>query len=1240
MAPSLFRVVLEKIRETRQYRQMRLSTTRRSCLSCALVGWQVSFFPHIATFKRCSNFEMPHLVNSFNARGSTNTDLVADPNFQHYHSRRSSSFDYSRSSTFEPNPVFKVAEATTLEDQTSRSPNCVCVLDVPLYISVPRKISRPKSRQTSSRLGEAQKASALLSPITVTISPSSIGTTDSSNCNPHSGSADSDLGAVGETSTDYSSSGYYNVIHKSFDPTHRICTDRHHLLNHTNTSAGFEKPVKDHASREGAGALQLINTTRQGSHSCAHKKVPTTALVNGQRIVGLVGNNNNYNYNSTPARNHNPGLHHLQTQSQSQGSHYFSPGQSHANSSNTNNMPIPSPHASLNDLLNAQSSSPTRAQSSSSKNPSPGRDGGDVKVDVNMNVAAVNIMSSKLQQHQAKMKIPTSISISHRRRSTGENMGEQYAALQQTGSGNMMPPRPIPKNSGQVGGGSGGNIGIGGSSSQRVAPLTSVSPPQTRDPNHFFAPNQHNNHQRVLSCGAVPSAMQQQPETIVSPTNKTATTAINPFDDPAIIGDLTTPVLLTHQRSYDPSSQLPNPLTQANRTNSTGSMRDIVNGKSSDSNSPTAAQVSSTTATTAPAPAVTAPIPTSKSADANPFSQFDPLSDDNTSARNTLASASGGTMTMNSSLRSGYSSPPLPQADGQQLYLDTASLADIAAQLATLKPQKVEVSEEEKQLESKRNHIITLGGKPKESTGTNKTHRRFLSHQFKRKTQEDGIANEDGTGSAHSQGHRRTLSLNDSKDESGRGHRRALSGSFSFKKDDHGNGEKDGGRRSNPGSRPMTPTSKENRQKSNTNSSERPTTPGGSRRKLGLRLLGGDKDKDREKNSNLRTSLTNDGPELTTITSGEEMGTPLSISMSASMSVSSPTSPNAEIKLRSSEQDPTPHQVGIPPVSDILFKAKLCQMLENYRVVDQNFDYSSLVGMTRQQMEMHTRDGNMSGHSLLNSGSPPRNLNSPSTSPTTSEKKAFMQQPPNSLAPPLSYQPSQARLMAEHKPIISSLLEADDLILEGFYYDGYDGNSKSFDTAVEKSTMDRTELAIFKSDARRQFIVVCQGSAEAQLKPVKKGEHKDGIYRRFQLGNKDSDNRFSEEQNVVVFPPFRKAYFTPCNMEEKLFAKLDELAEENPFFDVITTGHSFGGVLAQLSGMRYANARPAIMVSCFAYGCPKIGDLDFRYYVNSLPNLKVSKVYFLNTTKMIYMIFPHRTTHHQHTDVPSIDYAA
>jgi len=202
--------------------------------------------------------------------------------------------------------------------------------------------------------------------------------------------------------------------------------------------------------------------------------------------------------------------------------------------------------------------------------------------------------------------------------------------------------------------------------------------------------------------------------------------------------------------------------------------------------------------------------------------------------------------------------------------------------------------------------------------------------------------------------------------------------------------------------------------------------------------------------------------------------------------------------------------------------------------------------------------------------------------------------------------PAQRQLMEAHVPIISSLLEADDLIVEGFYHEICDpATNKLFDTASEKSTRDRMEVAIFKNDAQRQFLVVYQGCSESQMRPVKKGENKEGVDRRFQLGRKDDDNRFSEDQPVVVFPPFRKAYFK-CDVEEEVFAKLDELAERHPFFDIIMTGHSLGGVFAQLSSMRYANLRPAIMVSCFAFGCPKIGTSDFIYYVNSLPNLRVS----------------------------------
>jgi hypothetical protein len=208
---------------------------------------------------------------------------------------------------------------------------------------------------------------------------------------------------------------------------------------------------------------------------------------------------------------------------------------------------------------------------------------------------------------------------------------------------------------------------------------------------------------------------------------------------------------------------------------------------------------------------------------------------------------------------------------------------------------------------------------------------------------------------------------------------------------------------------------------------------------------------------------------------------------------------------------------------------------------------------------------------------------------------------------------NQQQLMMEHEPILSSILEGGDLVVEGFYHEGVthtssEKKSKPFDTSNEKSTQDRMEVAIFKSDTRRQIIVVYQDSVENQTNPVKKRDQKDGIQRRFHIGSgKDDDKRFSKEQPYPVFPPFRKAYFENGDIESKVFRRLDELSEQNPFYDVIMTGHSMGGVLSLLASLRYADAKPAIMVSCFAFGCPKVGSLDFRFYINSLPNLKIMR---------------------------------
>jgi hypothetical protein len=298
-----------------------------------------------------------------------------------------------------------------------------------------------------------------------------------------------------------------------------------------------------------------------------------------------------------------------------------------------------------------------------------------------------------------------------------------------------------------------------------------------------------------------------------------------------------------------------------------------------------------------------------------------------------------------------------------------------------------------------------------------------------------------------------------------------------------------------------------------------------------------------------------------------------------------------EISIRSSEQDPSPHQTSIPPVSDFLLQAKLCHLMERYREIDQNFDLSVLTDVSRQDMELFVD----------------RRAKSPPRPSSAGENK--ISPPLDNLSPPMenvmqtmSSVPASStlNLAPAHKPIVKSIIScASDLVLSGFYYEtNQNENSEIHDTTQDKAPGDRTEVAVFASDVLRQFIVVYQGSAENQTKPIRN---------RFgKFKNKASKN-FGDGNSLTVFPAFEQGY-NLSGIEERVFQKLDALAELHPFFDVIMTGHSYGAMLALLGSMRYACSRPAMMVSCYAFGCPKVGALDFRHCVHSLPNLKIMRL--------------------------------
>ncbi|GFH48427.1 hypothetical protein CTEN210_04903 [Chaetoceros tenuissimus] len=625
-------------------------------------------------------------------------------------------------------------------------------------------------------------------------------------------------------------------------------------------------------------------------------------------------------------------------------------------------------------------------------------------------------------------------------------------------------------------------------------------------------------HQRVPSIGMNIPDMNRLSMNHNQPAPISSGPFLNPFEDPAIIGDLNSAVPLATTTSFPKAEDVQVP-TQHLRSSS--HVYEAASSPSHPLNTSTPHPLQSWTAmtdNTATSQPLPQPIMNSASehstglpatlSPSHKHSQFDPLLNSGSHNR----SSSG-----NDVLRS--SIPDNIPTHKHSMSVDAASLANLAAELSTLKPQKQEADGDDKKTA---NNISEKKNR----------HRRFLSQPFSNKGKGDDAEGEKGS------------------------HRRSISAGFAavFKRDDE-NGE---GRASTPGKR-----------------------------------LG----RGRRMNKNEKN-----------------IDSALEIIASESMEDSKS---NAEIKLRSSEQDPSLHQVTIPSPADLLYPAKLCQLFEQYRVIDQNFDFHSLVGIGR--VELETIYGNISmsqsvrSQQSMQSRPTSPSVNSPamiSPSPVMTSRPTS---PSNAMSPPMNMLEhqlldtlmTQNNFVQAHAPIIESIIEQDDLIVEGFFYE------QSPDSNEEKSSSDRIEVAIFKNDSKRHFLVAFQGCAESQLKPIKKNEQKDGIEKRFAIGRKDDDNKFSEEEPVTVFPPFRKAYFG-SNIEDKLFERLDQLLEENPFFDVISTGHSFGGAMAILSSMRYANTRGSIMISSYVFGCPKIGNLDFRYYVNSLPNLRIMRVEYGN----------------------------
>eukprot|EP00986_Skeletonema_menzelii_P004337 scaffold1467_cov147-Skeletonema_menzelii.AAC.3 len=159
-----------------------------------------------------------------------------------------------------------------------------------------------------------------------------------------------------------------------------------------------------------------------------------------------------------------------------------------------------------------------------------------------------------------------------------------------------------------------------------------------------------------------------------------------------------------------------------------------------------------------------------------------------------------------------------------------------------------------------------------------------------------------------------------------------------------------------------------------------------------------------------------------------------------------------------------------------------------------------------------------------------------------------------------------------HKDVVKQVLEcADDLVVEGFFRE-YGKEESSGGGGGER---------------------IEAGSTAAQARPVK-------------------SNLFGREGEwprhlVPILTSFRSAYFS-TSLEKALSFLLANLATRKPFFDVVMTGHSFGGAMATIASLRYAMDNSQMRVLCHTFGCPRVGGEEWRQLVHSVPNLRLFRV--------------------------------
>ena len=109
--------------------------------------------------------------------------------------------------------------------------------------------------------------------------------------------------------------------------------------------------------------------------------------------------------------------------------------------------------------------------------------------------------------------------------------------------------------------------------------------------------------------------------------------------------------------------------------------------------------------------------------------------------------------------------------------------------------------------------------------------------------------------------------------------------------------------------------------------------------------------------------------------------------------------------------------------------------------------------------------------------------------------------------------------------------------------------------------------------------------------------------------NTDSSTTLYNPDACMIHGGFNEAFFADnLNLVVNVI-ELDKVRALKPKHKLVFTGHSLGAALTTLASIHTACRLPQEKVLCVNFGCPRVGTIEFKRYVeNCIPNLAIWRV--------------------------------